>query len=396
MSGTLQYADARDPARSSQTSTAGTVTVAEARPQRLRVAWVAGATTAERYGRAWQPLAIGLMDELIEIVGLCPSGADVQELPSPPVDIVSFGRARWWGALARTAEALAAELHRKKVRLLHALDAESWGLAAELGYLAGLNCIASSYGLGGRWALRQRRRSMAAVLAASEAIREGLLAQRVVPAERIELVRPGVYQVHKATCFLNPLLRVSIVAGGPMDDFSSFEAVVRCFAALKRSGHDCVFFLMGNGRAERHLRSLAETLGLRGELTFVDRQPARLLPEIFKAADLYVAPVPDPCIDMPCLLAMAGGVPVLAARGGASDFLIDAQTARLFARGNSADLTAKLTALLEDRTQAVALAEGALAHLRAHHSPAGAVAAVTRIYRHVAALPTPSPALQSS
>ncbi|MCJ7544657.1 MAG: glycosyltransferase family 4 protein [Phycisphaerae bacterium] len=396
MSGTVQYADARDPAQTAETQTVTVVAAPEVHRERLRVAWVAGPATAEQYGRALQPLAIGLMDELIEIVAVCPSGADVQELPSPPVETVPHGRTRWLGRFTRSVEALARELRRRKVRLLHALDADTWGLAAELGRLAGLNCIVSSYGLGDGLVLRQRRRSMAVALAGSEGVRERLLAWRVVPRERVELVRPGVYHVRKATCFLNPDLRVSIVAGGPMDDFASFEAVVRCFAALKRSGHDCVFFLMGNGRAEQRLRSLTEVLGMRGELTFVDRQPPRLLPEIFKAADIYVAPVPDRCIDMPCLLAMAGGVPVLAAGAGASDFLIDAQTARLFARGNSADLTAKLTALLEDRTKAVALAEGALAHLRAHHSPAGVVTAVTRIYRQVAAMPMPAPVLQSS
>ena len=395
MSKSLQYADVRDSTSSMAEPQTAVLTATEARAERLRVAWVAGSATTEQYGRALQPLAIGLMDELIEITALCPSGADVQELPSPPVETVFFGPARWWWrGFARTAEALAPELHRKKVRLLHALDGESWPLTAELGRLAGLNCIVSIYRLGERLAFRPQ--SIAAVLAGSEPVRGGLLARRVLSPERVQLVRPGVYQVRKATCFLNPDLRVSIVAGGPMDDFASFEAVIRCFAALKRSGHDCVFFLMGNGRAEQRLRGLAETLGMRGELTFADRQPPRLLPEIFRAADIYVAPVPTGHIDMPSLLAMAAGVPVLAVGGGASDFLIDGQTALCFARGNAADLTAKLATLLDDRAAAVRLAEGALAHLRAHHSPAGAVTAVARIYRQVAAMPTPSAALQSS
>lgn len=394
MSGITQNDDASGAAP----VTAGPLPAAATAPpaERLRVAWIAGPATADQYGRALQPLAIGLMDELIEIVALCPSGSDVQELPSPPVETVFCSRTRWCGVFTHAVEALARELRRRKVRLLHALDADAWPLTAELGHLAGLNCVVSSHALGDERALRHRHKSIAAVLAPSQAIRDRLLARRIVPAEHVELVHPGVYQVRKATCFPNDELRVSIVAGGPLDDFPSFEAAIRCFAELKRTGHECVFFLMGNGRAERRLRSLAETLGMRGDLTFVDRQPPRLLPEIFKAADLYVAPVPDRSIDMPCLLAMAAGVPVLAAAGGASDFLIDGQTALGFAAGDAADLTSKLTGLLDDRATAVTLAEGALVHLRAHHSPAGAVTAVTRIYRHVAAMPTKSPALQNS
>jgi glycosyltransferase involved in cell wall biosynthesis len=382
------------PTVAAQTQTAVSVP-SEAPRTPLRVAWVAGAATAEQFGRALQPLAIGLMDELIEIVALCPEGANVQELPSPPVETVFCGRTQWCGLFTRGAEALARELRRRKVRLLHALDVDPWPLAAELGRLAGLNCLVSSYGLDDAWALRRRRRSVTGILAGSSPVRDKLLAQHIAPAQRIELVRPGVYQVRQATCFLNPELRVSLVAGGPMDDFSAFEAVLRSFAALKRTGHDCAYLVMGNGRAERRLRSLAEVLGLRGDLTFVDRQPPRLLPEIFKAADVYVSPVPDRRVDMACLLAMAAGVPVLAAGVGASDFLVDGQTARCFSPASAANLTAKLTGLLDDRAAAAALAEGALAHLRTHHSPAEAVAAVARIYRQVAALPTPSAALQT-
>jgi glycosyltransferase involved in cell wall biosynthesis len=369
----------------------------EAPAGRLRVGWVAGRTTAERFGRALQPLAIGLMDELVEILALCPEGADIQELPSPPVETISFGRMRRWGFFADTGAvmALAGELRHRKVQLLHALDAEAWPLASQLARLAGLHCIVNSTHLDDWKILGRLGDSVGKVLAASESIRQALLAHRVAPERRIELVRPGVYQVRKPTCFFDPSLYVSVVAGGPMQDYAPFEAVIRSFAELRRGGRDAVFFLMGNGRAEKRLRALGEVLGVRTELTFVDRQPPRLLPEIFKAADLYVAPIPDRSIDMPCLLAMAAGVPVLAAGQGASDFLIDGQTALGFAPRSAPDLTAKLTALLDDHAQATALADRALAHLRAHHSPAGAVAAVTRIYRQVAALPTPSPALQT-
>ena len=401
MDRTKEHADLASTATESAaaeqfSATAASPAAAEAPRERLCVGWVAGPTTVEEYGRSLQPLAIGLMDELVEVLAICPQGADVQELPSPPVETIFYGPSRRWCFDTGAVDELVEELRRRKVRLLHALDAGAWKLASELGKLAGLNGIAGSLDLDDHRILGHLGDSAAAVLAASEPIRQSLLVHRVAESRRIELVRPGVYQVRKPTCFLDARLRVSIVAGWPMDEFEPFEAVIRCFAALRSGGRDCVFFLMGEGRAERRLRALAETLGVRADLTFVDRQSPRLLPGIFKAADLYVAPVPDRGIDVPSLLAMAAGVPVLAAGQGASDFLIDGQTALQFMPGNAADLTAKLTALLDDHAKAAALADGALKHLRREHSPAGAVAAVTRIYRQVAAAPTPSGALQSS
>ncbi len=369
---------------------------AEPLPRAIRVGWVAGPTTLAEYGRALQPLAIGLMDELVEITALCPEGADAQELPSPPAEMIPYGRVRWWRFHAGQVDTLAAEVRRRKLDLLHALDADAWPLTAKLAELAGLNAIVSAWGLGDTRKLGHLRGPAATVLAASRPIRDKLLARRTAAAERILLVRPGVYQGRQATCFPDPDYRVSIVAGGCLDDFATFAAVIRSFAGLRAGEHNCVFFILGNGRAEKQLRSLAETLGIRSELTFVDRQPPRLLPEIFKAADIYVSPVPSRAIDMASLLAMAGGVPVLAAARGASDFLIDGQTVTTFARGDAADLTTKLSAMLADHSAACEQAERALAHLRANHSPAGAVTAVTRAYRQVAAMPTPSPALQSS
>ncbi len=160
--------------------------------------------------------------------------------------------------------------------------------------------------------------------------------------------------------------------------------MLRSFADLIRRKLDCVFFVVGNGRADGQLRLSADKLGLRGELTFVDRQPLRLLPEMFKAADIYVAPVPSRGIDMPSLLAMAAGIPVLAAGEGAADFFIDGQTMLRFKQGNPADLAGKLASLMDDHAMAARLAESALEHLRTCHSPAGVVAALTRIYRKAA------------
>ena len=69
-------------------------------PKPVRVAWVAGPRTLEEYGHILQPLAVGLLDELVELVVFCPQGADVERLPSPPAQIVPYARLpRWafWG-----------------------------------------------------------------------------------------------------------------------------------------------------------------------------------------------------------------------------------------------------------------------------------------------------------
>ncbi len=83
------------------------------------------------------------------------------------------------------------------------------------------------------------------------------------------------------------------------------------------------------------------------------------------------------------LLGMAGGIPVFAPVSSSCDFLIDGKTALLFKQGDASELTVKLRALLDDKRAGRELAQSALNYLGEHHSPAGMVSAVTRIYRQV-------------
>jgi len=353
-------------------------------PRRIRVAWLSGSETLRRFGRTLQPVAIGLMDEMVDLVALCPHGADVRELPSPPLEIIRYARPRWWSFGKTTVEFLTAEIRKRKIELLHALEASTADLARLLARSAGIDYIVSTYSLGRRRRLGRLDGHASAVLAASESIRQELLKHHVVAAENIHLVRPGVYQVRRPTCFSESQHSIAIITGGQLDRFEAFEAVLRSFAELRARNYPCVFFVLGGGRAERQLRIHAEKLTLREELTFADCLPVGELTGIFKAADVYVSPVPRGHIDMYCLLAMAAGIPVLAAAGGAADFLHDGRTAILFTEGDSAELTTKLMALLDDRDSATALAASALEYIRRHHSPAEMVANLVGIYRHAA------------
>ena len=127
---------------------------------------------------------------------------------------------------------------------------------------------------------------------------------------------------------------------------------------------------------------MSEQMDLRSDVTFVDYQHPSQMSEILKAADIFISPLRPRGIDATSLLAMGAGVCVLVTGTGAWDFLIDGSTAMFFRQDDSADLTAKLTALLDNRTGARALAGSALSYLHEHHSPAGMVSELTAIYRN--------------
>jgi glycosyltransferase involved in cell wall biosynthesis len=356
------------------------------------VAWVASLDTFTQVGRILQPLAIGLMDELINATIFIPERSDERELPNLPIDVVRYGRPSWLAPWPGSMHLLANEAINRQVELLHALDAGAAKLVGRVSEATGLNYIVSSYAIDDWRQLGELDERAVAVLPASEPIQRGLLEHHVAGADKIRLVRPGVYMVGHATCFTNSTQSIAIVAGGQMDDFAAYDAVLRTFNEVRNRGYDCVFFIIANGKAESRVRAAAEQMKLTSKLTFVDRQVALQLQGILKSADFYISPVASPQVDMASLLAMAAGDPVLAAGGQAEDFFIDGRTALMFKSGNAAELTAKLIGLLDDRAAAAGLAESALTYLRERHGAAAMVAQIAGIYRQAAAMPKLEPA----
>lgn len=349
----------------------------------VRVAWAVGPDTVDRYARMLQPLAVGLMDELVELSVMCtaaPAGQPPLGVPSEMIPCPSRG---WFGYRHSAIERLGEGLRRWKADLIHAVDASAAELARRVAADQNLPYIAGSFDLGDARRLGDSAAGAELLLAASEPVADALAA-RGSAKQRIRLLRPGVYHVRHATCFHEPENSVALVAGGPLENFNAFDAVLRCFAELAARKFDCVFFVIGSGRAERRLRQQARRLHLGQRITFIDALPTEQLARIFQDADIYITPAPQRSIDMQSLLAMAAGVPVLAAAGkSANDFLRDGQTVMSFACGDCAELTVKLSAMLDDRASARALAESALDYIRLNHSAAGNVTALARMYREV-------------
>ena len=351
--------------------------------RQIRVGWVAGTRTLERFGRTLRPLAIGLLDEFVRLTAICPEDTDTRQLPIPPIEVVACARRKWWTTTRKAAEPIAQRLRTAKLELLHALDADAAALTERLARILGIGWAVSCYGLDGARRLKKLGDHVAAVFAASVPILEELRRKKVAPPERLLLLRPGVHRVRHANCFNDPQHSISIVTCGVLDDFGAYATVLRSFAELRSRDYDCALFVIGTGPAETKLRALSASLGVHRDLTFADYQPGVQLPGILKAADVYVSPVSRKSLDVQRLLAMAAGVPVLAATGGVGDFLHDAQTALLFAPGDSADLTTKLLGVVDDRAAARNLAEGGLQYLRENHSPTSMVVELAEAYRRM-------------
>jgi len=354
-----------------------------ARP--LHVGWFADEDTLGTFARVLGPLAVGLADDLVTITLFRICGAGGDDVFGPGVETVRYRTRRLFGPGAAAVAELAGKVRSGKMDLLHALDASSAGLVAQVAREAGTTYAVSSHATGDGARLGTLGADCAAVLASSATIRKDLIVHHVSAADKVHLFPPGVYHVRTPTCFGETGRSAAVVAGGPMESASPWQSVLRTFAELRLREFDCVFFIMASGRGAHKTHRLARQLDLLGQVTFVDEQVASQFAGIVKAADVYISAAPSGTVNVRTLVALANGSAVLAAEDPTADFIIDGQTALVFDPGNPAELTTKLVAILDDPGAARALAGVALAYVAEHHSPAAAVAALSSIYRSAAA-----------
>lgn len=347
----------------------------------VRLALVVGPETMPHIGGVVQHLTVGLLDEPFAVTVLAPVTADLADLPSPPVEILHYEEGRRGRLRGRTIETLASQLSQRNVELLHALDGSAHATTRKLSDTGQWPYVVSVLGTGQCKDLAPLGSHCQAVLAASTAIRSELERRHIAPSERIHLARPGVHHVRRVTCFTDTDRSRAVIVGGNLDAFDIFDAALNAFAALRDDRYECVFFLLGNGKAGPRLRRQAQQLQLMHAVTFVDRIAQHQMADIFKAADIFVYPRSNGLLETEVMEAMAAGIPVLVGDECVGDFVSDAETAMTYSADSAEDLTAKLKILLDEPDAAVNLAGRALVHLRQHHSPAAMVAAMADLYR---------------
>lgn len=350
----------------------------------LRVGWVAGDGTLTNFAPTLNPLAVGLMDELVKVTLLSPAKAGAAELAGPLTDVVRYTVSAWpmrQAGLKAAGTAVVAN----KLELLHALDFTAARLTRDLAGRCNLPYVVSSFSMSDTRRAKRLDGRLGAVLAAGEKIELGLIRHHVAPAAKVHRLRPGLYTAKRARCFRDPTHSVAIVAACRLARWPVLTAVCEAFAKLKADGYDCIFVIIASGRLAGRLRRHVRQAGLEHDLTLADHHSSEQLGKVIMAGDLFVSPDAGPQIDFGSMMAMASGVPVLAGHVGRDmdDFIIDGETAEVFDPAASGALAGKLAGMLDDHAAARSLADKALDHIRRNYSPTAMVSAVSNIYRSV-------------
>jgi len=129
------------------------------------------------------------------------------------------------------------------------------------------------------------------------------------------------------------------------------EILLRSIPPVLQEFSDVKFVISGKGfkQKEESLRNLAKQLDIEDHVTFMGYVPDEKLPNLYSASDIFVLPAIYENFPFAILEAQATGLPVISTKvGGIPEFLVDNENGFLIDAGDSAQLTQRVLALLQD------------------------------------------------
>jgi len=199
-----------------------------------------------------------------------------------------------------------------------------------------------------------------------------VMAQRIVPADKVRVILNGIDTAHFANASPSTGLRQSLgipqgapVIGtvGRLSRIKRYDRLLRIFKSVLARLPDVHLLLVGDGPLAAELRMLADELGLADRVHFVGYQPdsapyLRLMDVFALTSDSEGTPQ---CV----LEASMAGAPVVATRvGGLPELIEDGRTGTLVAPADETAFSAAICAMLLDGAKARVIAEAARSRVR--------------------------------
>jgi L-malate glycosyltransferase len=204
---------------------------------------------------------------------------------------------------------------------------------------------------------RQAYRCAHAVVANSRAA-ERQLTSEGVPRDRIRIISNGVSAEGFSPRTASGRTVTTVLTVANLRAEKAHEVLLAAAAQLRPRHPHLRFVVAGDGPRAEELRTLAVTLGVETQVTFLGHRED--VPALLAAADVFVLPSRSEAFPNGAVEAMAAGLPVVASRvGGLLDLVDDGRTGLLVTPGDPAALAAALESLVLSPARAAALGASA-------------------------------------
>ena len=267
---------------------------------------------------------------------------------------------------------MVAYLRRGKFDVVHAHDLWSNMIGVFAGKLAGVPVIVTSQrdlshgdwyqGSRKKW-LRRAQNASSAILTNARMIREGLVGQEGLAAEKVRVIYNGVdldkfepSPSMRAKLFPGTeRAKLVVLVGNMHTDVKGHPTLIAAAPKVVSRFPQARFVLVGDGEQRKEFQAAAQDAGAGGNFMFLGRRSD--VADILAACDIAVLPSAAEGMPNAVLEYMAAGLPVVAsAVGGNLEVIADGATGLLVPPGNAEALAQALLRLLADDVLALRVA----------------------------------------
>jgi glycosyltransferase involved in cell wall biosynthesis len=357
----------------------------------LRPALIASEHTVSEYSIFLEHLLVGLADESIPVVLVCPSDCDVGSVFTGAAEVISHPVFELPLIKHLNRRLLVEQLARFEPTVLHCLCESRASLTRHLARQLSLPYVLMVNSFQKRWRhFVCQRRMYRLTISPSHCARIIVPAKSVAAniaevyprfAQRIEQINMGTFVSEGNACFSESSRLASLVTAHPLDNTDDFENLFNAVRHLASDGYEFMMVVIGGGRAEKQLWKLLTALDL---LQFVAIVP-RLKPwrSVLAAGDIFIQPQPSAAFNPLLLEAMSVGAAVAACKGGVDDLIMEDQTAVVFDPNDELSIVGALQRLFDRREFARQIAKKAQEYLRENHTVSKMISATLQSYREV-------------
>jgi glycosyltransferase involved in cell wall biosynthesis len=234
------------------------------------------------------------------------------------------------------------------------------------------------------------------VVAVGEAVRQALIANEGIAAERVQVIYNGVHldpfldrdqdraAIRRELNVADETLLVLQVAR--LDYLKDHATAVRAFAEVVRVRPDACLLLVGEGPEAAKIREGIARLNLQRQVRLLGLR--KDVPRLLAAADLVLLTSISEGIPLTVIEAMAAERPVVATTvGGVVEMVVDGETGLLAPAGDAPALARNILRLAEDPALARSLAKRGRARAMERFSEQQMLAAYEKLYEEMLGRP---------
>jgi glycosyltransferase involved in cell wall biosynthesis len=231
------------------------------------------------------------------------------------------------------------------------------------------------------------------VVAVGEHVRQALINNEGIPANRVEVVYNGVdverfgSNAHHREDVRRELGLVendfAILHVARLDALKDHRTAVKALAEALKHAANCVLLLAGEGPEEVAIREEMERCGVGERVRLLGLR--RDVPRLLAAADVFFLTSISEGIPVTLIEAMAARLPIVSTRvGGVGEVVVEGETGRLTDSGDYAGLAAALVALSRSPETRVAMGMAGRRRAEAMFTQAQMTASYAAMYEELA------------